>query len=145
MIISGTGEFSHDQDVQLLDVGAPARPAARPSLPELIGAPFHGVAKFAAGQLAQLVMKVVVQTNSGDLSGTFHLKPARGAEKVFHFQGAVNREGLFVLHGAAAGERIAVISGNVSRGGTELIGNFVLKEPGMPLSAGTFTAGRGEE
>lgn len=130
-----------EQATQLIDFADPSR-SLRNDRPELIGAPYRGTASSSVAKSAEVNVRFIVQTNSGDLSGVFQLNSKRGAGLVFHFQGAVNREGLFVLHGNAPGERVAVISGNAFHEGDELIGNYVIKEPGFPLNAGTFKVSR---
>jgi hypothetical protein len=130
-----------EQATQLIDFPAPSA-APRRSPPEVIGVPYKGPANSSVAKSAEVTLKFIVQTNSGDVSGIFQISSKRGRSLVFHFQGAVNREGLFVLHGNAPGERIVVISGNVLHDGDELIGNYVIKEPGLPLTAGTFNVMR---
>ena len=143
--------WSEPLGLELLEPGeeqtqAPIFEEPRISLPgfiEMIDGPYDGSASVAGGRGKSFELKVILQTQTGDLAGTVEFQDCRRRKgRQFQFQGALNRDGVFVLHGNASGASVAIISGTVARDGRTVGGNYVVKSPGEPLEAGTFGASR---
>jgi hypothetical protein len=116
---------------------------AASEFPEMIDSPYVGSANVAGGRPKSVELKFILQTQAGDLGGTVEFQDCRRRKATqFQFQGAVNREGVFVLNGSASGASVAILSGTLARDGRTIVGNYVVKSPGEPLEAGTFTARR---
>jgi hypothetical protein len=114
-----------------------------PDFIEMIEGPYSGSASVAGGRPKSFELKVILQTQAGDLGGTVQFQDSRKrTARQFQFQGALSREGVFVLNGSAPGAAVAIISGTVARDGCTVVGNYVVKTPGEPLEAGTFSARR---
>lgn len=114
-----------------------------PEFPEMIGGPYSGSANVTGGRPKAIELKVILQTQAGDLGGTAQfLDSRRRKARQFQFQGALNRDGVFVVNGTAEAASVLVLSGTVARDGRTVVGNYVVKAPGEPLEAGTFMARR---